>query len=438
MLAPGSKLLAVFAPALEDACPSFRRRARRLPSRALGRACLYYLLVATLLTAAPVAADLQPEQYVLANGSPIDVPQYGVPSLVDWNNDGMRDLLVGEGGQTADPGKVRVYLNSGTDKAPVFTTFSYVQTTGGDLTEPSYNCLGAFPRAVYWDGDDLKDLIVGNSYGNVKFYRNLGTDSAPLFDTGTYLQVGLTGFKTNIDVGDRACVDLVDWNSDGRKDLVVGAYDKGIHIFLNSGTDSAPDFQAESWAMENGTFLEVPDYRSSPDVVDWDGDGKKDLIAGNSYGLIYFYRNTGTDSAPSFSGHVALTAGGTTIDLPGSARSRPFVCDWNLDRVPDLLVGSDGPVRLFLSPSHGGDANQDGSVDDADQALLYSNYGLEGKAWSHGDFNADGVVNVGDLGIFAANTGWVGLSGLQGGIFIPEPTCLVLLVLTGAAFRRPR
>ena len=36
------------------------------------------------------------------------------------------------------------------------------------------------------------------------------------------------------------------------------------------------------------------------------------------------------------------------IDLAGSPRSRPFVCDWNEDGYPDVLIGAgDGLVRLY-------------------------------------------------------------------------------------------
>lgn len=53
---------------------------------------------------------------------------------------------------------------------------------------------------------------------------------------------------------------------------------------------------------------------SVPVVYDWNDDGKKDLLVGSSYtdhsgtsyGYIYFYKNTGTDAAPLFSGHTRI------------------------------------------------------------------------------------------------------------------------------------
>ena len=59
-----------------------------------------------------------------ANGETIDV-QIGhlVPCVTDWNSDGKKDLLVGQFSE----GKIRVYLNSGTDSEPIFAEFSYLQ-----------------------------------------------------------------------------------------------------------------------------------------------------------------------------------------------------------------------------------------------------------------------------------------------------------------------
>ncbi len=360
---------------------------------------------------------LGPEELVQADGNDIQVPGYSVPSFVAWNNDNLNDLVIGEGGGYGDA-KVRVYLNVGTESNPQFSDYFYVQSNGSDLTCPASGCLGCFPRVDYWDADERKDLLVGQADGTVKIFLNIGTDESPTFDGGTLLQVGKPGSKANIDVGARATPSFVDWNNDDRKDLVVGAYDARIHIFINEGTDTEPDFLVETFANENGSDLAVPGKRASPVIIDLDGDGKKDLLTGNTDGQLLFYRNVGTDAKPSFSGYSLIESSGVPIDLPGSPRSRPFVCYWTgdghfgpIDAYTDVLIGTgDGKVHLYRGIPEIGDMDGNGNVDIADLAL-FADYWSQTDCGRCGgaDFTGDGNVDIDDLTLFIE----IWLSGLE-------------------------
>ena len=55
---------------------------------------------------------------------------------------------------------------------------------------------------------------------------------------------------------------------------------------------------------------------ASPFMIDWDGDGKQDLLLGQfDQGRIRFYSNTGTHFNPTFASFVYLQAGGSYISL---------------------------------------------------------------------------------------------------------------------------
>ena len=199
------------------------------------------------------------------------------------------------------------------------------------------------------DLDGRKDLLVGEAEGNIRLYLNINTDADPSFDGGTLLTVGPAGSKTVIDVGQRTTPVIVDWDNDCRRDIIVGNKDGVVKLYRNNGTDAAWDFTAVEIIQDNAVDLVVSAVRSSPHVEDLDGDGTKDLLLGNTAGQIVTYFNVGTDAAPVFNGYSAVESDGSAINLAGDQRSRPFVCDWNDDGIRDLLIGyGDGLVRLYL------------------------------------------------------------------------------------------
>jgi WD40 repeat protein len=379
------------------------------------------LLAAGLVWAGPMACaeglNFGPEEFVQANGVDIQVPGYSVPSFEDWNDDGLKDLIVGEGGGST-PGKVRVYLNIGTETQPVFGDFLYAQSTSGDLVCTPKGCMGCFPRMVDWDEDGRKDLLMGRSDGTVIVFMNVGYEGMPFFNLGVDI-ITADGTVNVLDVGDRATPTLVDWNSDGMLDVVSGGLDGLIHIYTNCGCGGSvpPRFlhspAAGQFAQENGHDLIVPGLRSSPVIQDLDGDGKKDILTGNTDGMILFYKNVGADSLPMFSGYSLVTSAGVPIDLPDSLRTRPFLCHWTGDPKAgdvktdrwDLLVGyGDGKVRLYRGApkSLAGDLDGDGDMDGDDFTIMAK--ALDKPVPPEGspaDLNADGVVDDIDLRLFA-------------------------------------
>ncbi len=383
----------------------------------LASLCLV-LCAGSILSASAFAAEaiinLGPEEIVQADGKDIVVPGYSVPSFEDWNGDKLRDLIIGEGGGGA-PGKIRVYLNRGTEADPCFVNYFYAQAYGKDLTFTPEGCLGCFPRLVPWSAVDDKDLLVGLGNGTVQIFLNVGTDNEPEFDGGEEVKVGSTGTST-LNVGMRATPLFLEWNNDGLIDVVTGALDGGVHIFYNCGCGTAipPHFYTSPvdglFVQANGRDLLVPGGRSSPVIVDADGDGKKDIISGNTDGQILFYPNVGTDALPMFGGYTMVQSDGKPIDLAGGLRSRPCLCYWTgdghsgpKDAYWDLLVGyGDGKIRLYRGIPNAGDFNGSGTLDADDFTILVQALDkpvpLEG---SPADLNKDGIVDNLDLRLFA-------------------------------------
>jgi len=87
--------------------------------------------------------QFQPGELLKAAGQTLDVGSYAIPCAADWNGEGRKDLLVGY--QTA--GKIALYLNSGSDASPVFTTSVNLQA-GGRYLSPILGLRRAGPIRV--------------------------------------------------------------------------------------------------------------------------------------------------------------------------------------------------------------------------------------------------------------------------------------------------
>ena len=278
---------------------------------------------------------LRPAEYVYANGAPLDLGTHAIPCAADWNNDGLKDLIVGY--RTTD--KVALYLNHGTDSQPVFTDSVNIQAKGVEIHQPSSMLIKAPVSVVLYDSDGKKDLLVGTgAEGHVYFYQNTNTDADPALAGGVRLLVG----GSTLDVGVRATPYVHDWDEDGLNDLLCGDGNGNAHFFKNVGTARSPSYTNDSLIQAGGMPVAFG-YRSAIRVCDWDGDGLKDLL-GSASNNVGWCRNVGTNAATSLNPPVPLQSplpGTGLADIDTGYRMRLELVDWNNDNVTDLLIGDD-------------------------------------------------------------------------------------------------
>ncbi|MFH1999923.1 MAG: hypothetical protein ABIK28_09590 [Planctomycetota bacterium] len=75
--------------------------------------------------------ELSAGQMVYDGDAPIDIKTgHLVPCVVDWNEDGRKDLVVGQ----YQDAKIRLYLNKGSDAEPRFDGFEFMQAGGKEIS----------------------------------------------------------------------------------------------------------------------------------------------------------------------------------------------------------------------------------------------------------------------------------------------------------------
>ena len=265
----------------------------------------------------------------------VNVGGHSRPTFVDIDNDGDMDAFIGEG-----DGTIKYYKNTGTNSAPVFT-----EQTGSNNPFDGVD-VGVFstPTFVDIDNDGDMDAFIGEFHGTIKYYKNTGTNSAPVFTEQT-------GNPNNpfdgVDVGSRSIPTFVDIDNDGDMDAFIGENNGTIKYYKNTGTNSVPVFTEQTGNPANPFNGVDVGMHSTPTFVDIDNDGDMDAFSGENYGPIKYYKNTGTNSAPVFTeqtGNPDNPFDGVGVEN----RSTPTFVDIDNDGDMDAFIGEGlGTINYF-------------------------------------------------------------------------------------------
>ncbi len=300
----------------------------------------------------------------------------------------------------------RLYLlrNTGSREAPAFASPVALCHEDGTPLEV-YGLAGptAFPAAT--DGAAF-DLVVSDFLDRLWYFRNTGrpgADGAPRFAPRT--PVRTTGEPVpEIDrtpvvppppadypPGERLrdelvlptcmhAVTLVQWPAaqGGETDLLVAAEDGFVRALRLAGRtpDGVPIVGPPRRLQEYGARLSVG-AKACPNVVDWDGDGREDLVIGNAAGQVLLCRNTGTAGEPVFAAPEPFYAG-----------DRPL---WLMAGPPGTMQGPSEVKWGYINPAVGPwTASSDASGSTAARAIVC------GDSLGHNTLYLDGGQSSGE------------------------------------------
>jgi hypothetical protein len=186
---------------------------------------------------------------------------HGRFDIVDWDGDGLNDLLSGSFG-----GQLGWHRNIGTSVKPAFGASIPLEGIGS-----AYN---SHPRLVDCNQDGLLDLLLGVNWGTFSLYLNEGDYGSPRLKKPQLLQSASDSRALNIrsQIQDDTTPELMDLDRDGVVDLLSGGKNgkvfwlRGIdgvaraNAFASLITKHGPDFSSEvesDEAVRNSAFSQL-------------------------------------------------------------------------------------------------------------------------------------------------------------------------------------
>ncbi len=246
----------------------------------------------------------------------VDVGVEAKPAFIDVDDDGDFDCFIGE-----YDGIINYYRNDGDHENPNFNLI-----TGADNP---FNALdvgvASAPAFADIDNDGDLDFFVGSKYNYIKFYENTSVGANVTF-------VEQTGLDNPVDSigGFNSVISFTDIDDDGDFDFFMGMKYGSLRQFENTGNASAAVFE-EIEGFNNIFYDENMGYSLTPAFIDFDGDSDFDALVGNREGKINYYNNEGTPSDPEFVMYQPIDVG---------YLAQPAFADLDDDGDLDAVIGN--------------------------------------------------------------------------------------------------
>ncbi|RKZ03403.1 hypothetical protein DRQ25_17820 [Candidatus Fermentibacteria bacterium] len=176
--------------------------------------------------------DLIAEPLVEVAGKEIFLGYNSSPSVVDWNNDNLPDIVAGK--LEGIPAGLHLYVNEGVAGDPLFNATDTVYCSGEPI-----ELYASYPDFGDLNGDGLLDLIVGSTTGRIACYINSGTADLPVFEEFEDLVADGDVINFYSYVRPSIC----DWNEDGTPDILLADYSGEVYLYLGESAGGLQEAQ---------------------------------------------------------------------------------------------------------------------------------------------------------------------------------------------------
>lgn len=283
----------------------------------------------------------------------IDAGNGAYPVFIDMNGDGLTDMVLGNYGnfdtcvyndnmqlKCSYTGRLKLYINTGDASNPSFTL---ADDDFADISQLELR--GVFPAFADLNGDGSLDMLLGNTEGDLWFFKNLaGVGSMPEYDQP------IANFQS-IDVGANSTPVFVEFPGEQAQSLVIGNADGKLHLYQNNGTRDNPNFNLVSdfFGEVNVTDPMASYTGQSVPCFFKDASGELHLLVGSESGYLHHY-----SQISAYADAVFKLESNHFMYLTEGIRTAPAIVDLNNDGFVDLAIGNySGGVTLFKGKTPG-------------------------------------------------------------------------------------